>query len=328
MRLSLENIAVWDRLELELATVTLIAGELSSGKSVILYSTATPLLICAGYSPDAVFSDVWGGVPEDFIRGRGEGSVALAGKGFRLEFKLRSRALEPYPEDAEFPHVAFISSSLWWQVKTTRVGGIAEPLPLSHLLAESREFIDDEWRVRVAQVMDEELKRSAGVRTPALVLTESLENTVVSFGGALVPLGSCSRGLLDLALLRLALNVLRPPANGEPRTIIVAEELEGGMHPSAHYAAFRAAARLVKERGGILVASTQSEHVIHALSTLLREGILSPSDVAVYYTYLDEEAHRARVERIEAEARGVERLPPRLLELTYSEAEILLGEDA
>lgn len=68
-----------------------------------------------------------------------------------------------------------------------------------------------------------------------------------------------------------------------PSSTILIEEPEIHLHPRAQARLIECLARIAKERALQLILTTHSEHVLFRLLTLVREGVLLPEELKVYY---------------------------------------------
>lgn len=322
--IKITNLMTWDKLEISVPLLTLIAGENSSGKSSILYAIASILQsINQGLSAEEVMRSYWyvRDVNEIIRYGSSKAVIEMGEKGEEpfLVAEVVDGLVNIEGEIERAPDCIIIPVNAASKIKETYSLDIAAPDWLNIVSNYFTSEIDLSWNEEVVNTLDEELKEVSW-EAPRLTTREGrLEE--IGFLGKKFSVGAASTGLLNLALITWVLMA------SKPGMILLLEEIEGSMHPSLHYYVTRGLVKLAYRRGCNIVISTQSEHVINAVSSLIVDKDIDTRRVVVYYTSLDKEDHLSRIEEAGiSDKHGIERLPDQLVELEWFDLVKRYGE--
>jgi predicted ATPase len=299
MRLSsiaLRDFKAFRSVDLPTAPLTVLIGKNNAGKSSVLHALAlvaqsvgSNRLITQGRLVDL------GPRPADLING--EGSLAtirtvwsgvVGAAGFSFEFRVPrdgSQAWASDPSGSPWGNIAqyrYVSASRHVDASVYPLGESASDNPRT-----APELFD-------TLAYDDELLRRLSDRTETLfrygLKLDLLENRRVT----LMALGSGGRhnivnvgaGMIQTIWVLTQLELVRREGAEEDLPsnlrLIGLEEPELHLHPAMQTDMARLLVEFVHEGVGI-ICTTQSEHLLLSLLTLVLEGSLAPSDLAVYY---------------------------------------------
>ncbi len=113
--------------------------------------------------------------------------------------------------------------------------------------------------------------------------------------GFSIPIQDCGTGILQSLPI-----VIRACQQADEPTLVVFEEPESHLNPSAHAELCQLIVDSTKEDvNKRYLVETHSHTFILRLQRLLAEGIISPDDVALYHVHYNEEERSSQLDRIE-----------------------------